>query len=156
MDDTKLMRNTAEGTKALWQTTPELQGATKQTRNCSENPHATSAAQYSNGTDAPSRLVVSTLDLTKAEELSKAIASDFTSLNLRQSSPQELQSIIHARLLTLLNLGSSAKRTSEDASLDEAGTPRAKRVTCRSCPKIMERPCDLKYDYWVFLAFDLC
>ena len=82
---------------------------------------------------------------SKAEELSRAIACDLSSMmKLNQATPRDLQSAIYAKLMSHLDLASSAKRTSVDASLDEAGPPRAKRVICRSCSKTMERPCDLK------------
>ena len=81
---------------------------------------------------------------SKAEELSRAIACDLGSMNLKQATPHDLQSAIYAKVLSHLDFGSSTKRSSGEASLDEAGPPRAKRVICRSCLKTMERPCDLK------------
>ena len=95
----------------------------------------------------PAAGIVRSLE-SKAEELSRAIASDLGSdlgsMNLKQTTPHDLQSAIYAKVLSHLDLGLSTKRSSGDASLDEAGPPRAKRVICRSCSKTMERPCDLK------------
>ena len=88
------------------------------------------------------------IDNAKATQLSKAIASDVTNcVNLGQASLEELQLIIKTRVLSIFDptgARNTHKRTILDAKLDETMQAKTKRVACKSCPKMMERPCDLK------------
>ena len=79
----------------------------------------------------------------KVKQLSKNLASEITKY-INQVSPEELQLIIQTRVLSLFSSTSSGKRTSDDAGLDNSTESIGKRVTCSVCPKIMDRPCDIK------------
>ncbi|MCJ1479269.1 hypothetical protein MMC13_007954 [Lambiella insularis] len=81
----------------------------------------------------------------KAQEISKAIASDVTKcLHNNQTSAEEIELIIQTRVMSLLSDGTTKKRKTEDVDNDENIQPSSKRISCRSCPKTMGRPCDLK------------
>ena len=80
----------------------------------------------------------------KAEQVSQKFASDVVK-QMRKGTLEEIQSILKQSVLSLYNVDGSRKRTSEDASFDEASDRKRKRVACEYCPKTMIRHCDLKY-----------
>ena len=80
------------------------------------------------------------------EEVSREIATDMRNLLcMSQSATDGIRLIVQNRMFSLLSPTSTRKRTSDVASLNDLDQHRVKRITCGSCSKIMERPCDLKY-----------
>lgn len=82
----------------------------------------------------------------KAQEISKAVASEVTSCLHNQISADEIELIIQTRVMSLLSDGTTKKRKTGDTDNGNDGIaqPSSKRITCRSCPKTVGRPCDLK------------
>ena len=78
------------------------------------------------------------------QDFSRSLVSESASkLDLSPTSVEKLRRIIDAKVANLFKSLSHAKRSSEDAALDDPA-PKAKRVFCRICLKTMDRPCDLK------------
>lgn len=80
----------------------------------------------------------------RAEEFSKAVATEVTNCLTNNVTPEELELIIKTRVMSLLSPGSSKKRKNDEAAPDDPGQPNAKRVACQTCSKVVARPCDLK------------
>lgn len=79
----------------------------------------------------------------QAEQLSKAIAAGINKY-MNQPASEEMQNIIQKTVFNIFNPCSLSKRTVEDAGLDNPPEALGKRVACSICPKIMDRPCDIK------------
>jgi len=80
----------------------------------------------------------------KAEEFSKAVATEVTNCLSNNVTPEEIELIIKTRVMSLLSPGSSKKRKNDEAAPDDPSQPNAKRVACQTCSKVVARPCDLK------------
>ena len=78
------------------------------------------------------------------EEFSNLLTSELAScLNSSKLSAESIRSIIDSRMTALITSSKSRKRTYDEALLDDSA-PKAKRVSCSTCSKTMDRQCDLK------------
>lgn len=80
----------------------------------------------------------------KAEEFSKAVATEVTNSLNNNSTTEEIELIIRTRVMSLLSPGTSKKRKNDEGAPDDPNQPNAKRVACQTCSKVVARPCDLK------------
>ena len=92
----------------------------------------------------------STTSKINAEDISRALANELTRCfsnknnNSNKFLPDDLESIIQTRVMTLLGQGGCRKRKAEQIDADDTNQSSAKRVACKTCSKVVGRPCDLK------------
>jgi hypothetical protein len=103
--------------------------------------------RLANGKNRPPSLDLAALTM-KAEELSKAVAAEVRSLMKNGNSRQEdmeLELVIRTSIMSVLSPTGGKKRKSEETGTsDDPSQPNAKKVACRTCFKVVSRPCDLK------------